>query len=288
MVDSNVREHGSGRDVRRCVPPRGPAPFRPFPPAPAPAIAPNAPRAYEHFGARGEPAPPKCSGALVVFGRAPSGELKVLLIQPRLTYAFRELVLGWWYPDEKKRSALARGVTPNEALVLLSGNYNMAHYLFAMRYVPSPPSTRTLVRKRRYEESVAQESVRVELREGGFGKLWWMVPRGRPAPGETSFDTACREFEEESGVSARAVRWVPHCTHVDDYVSMGARYRITYHCAVLKGALPNISVKTVAQMREVADIGWFSMDELRRHIEPRQHGIVTKFKRYVKKHRLET
>lgn len=92
----------------------------------------------------------------------------------------------------------------------------------------------------------------------------WAFPKGHQDDGETDLETACREFEEETGLSRYTT--LPELSFTESY-----RFRIggdttiekvvKYFAAVVTTDEPHVLPQAVVQAEEVADYRWCTAAE---------------------------
>ncbi len=88
----------------------------------------------------------------------------------------------------------------------------------------------------------------------------YAFPGGRAEPGETPEETALREFEEETGIKAHSPRLFATYdlkTHAADGAIV-SHFLLAVFCVEADGAAIAIAAD------DAADIGWFTVDEIRR------------------------
>lgn len=94
----------------------------------------------------------------------------------------------------------------------------------------------------------------------------WGFPKGHADPGETAFATACREFEEETGIQAyRAldtVSFVEHYSFVQDQQPIDKT--VTYFPAFVESTL------VVCQEQEIKNYAWLPFEAAMQRISFQQ------------------
>ena len=118
----------------------------------------------------------------------------------------------------------------------------------------------------------------------------WTIPKGEVTPGDALFDTAAREFEEETGHSlARVATEVAH-----EPISIGTVTQASgkiVHCWAVEGTLdPAMASSNTFQMHwpagstelqtfpEVDRVEWFSLAEARRRANRSQAAFVDRLR----------
>ncbi|MBD1912252.1 MULTISPECIES: NUDIX domain-containing protein [unclassified Leptolyngbya] len=90
----------------------------------------------------------------------------------------------------------------------------------------------------------------------------WGFPKGHADPGETALMTACREFEEETGITE--YKALPDKTFIEQYRFMRDGYRVektvTYFLAWV------YSTTVVCQEQEIRNYAWLLFDDAARQI----------------------
>ncbi len=106
---------------------------------------------------------------------------------------------------------------------------------------------------------IVDDARSVLLVKHSYGPLNWEVPGGIAEPGESIEETARREAQEELGVeividALTGVYWEP---------SWGG---IGGHHFVFRARLANAAVPRRADVNEITDLGWFTLEGLPRPI----------------------
>lgn len=251
----------------------------------------------------------RVSAGLAVFARD-GDAVVVALVRPRTTYAFRNFVFG---AQGVSPAALARGVTPAEAAVLLLRDYYAAlAYLCAESRAAAQARSGSLVVQRaaaRFAAAMAQPEVMAALGSPQPRAMPFSVPKGRLQRGEQSLSAALREWQEETGarlyepyvsrgervgLASSAVaplgnlRLQP-CRKTDEFPSdpgLGpSDHRVDYHCAVMDSPVP-VGVETARQLCEIAEVRWVPVAELAGLVEPRQLKVLRGFREWLRNRRL--
>ena len=98
----------------------------------------------------------------------------------------------------------------------------------------------------------------------------WILPSGHIEDGETSEDALVREMKEELGVTPVKYRLILSIRHTDG----GEHYHYLFHVNEWRGEVRNNS--------EIADFGWFSLEEVKKKDMPRAEEYIHKIKEIMK------
>ncbi|MFI6856530.1 NUDIX hydrolase [Streptomyces sp. NPDC050416] len=101
------------------------------------------------------------------------------------------------------------------------------------------------------------------IAEGG---LVWVFPGGKVEPGEGPEEAAVREAGEEARVLVEAVRVLGERTHPDT-----GRQLVYVACTLVSGAA------RAGSTREVAEVAWASLSDLRKLVPQGVHGPVQEY-----------
>lgn len=97
---------------------------------------------------------------------------------------------------------------------------------------------------------------RILLVKGWLGNGSWCLPGGGARKNEPLVQSAVRELQEETGVVALPA----HLEYLEDkkHLERWLRYTASYF-----KYLPKSQPKLIRQEREIAEIGWFSLDQIK-------------------------
>tara|TARA_B100000902_G_C27319185_1_gene923220 strand:+ start:3487 stop:4560 length:1074 start_codon:yes stop_codon:yes gene_type:complete len=94
----------------------------------------------------------------------------------------------------------------------------------------------------------------------------WGFPKGRRIYLEKNLNCACREFEEETGLTNSEYTIINNIPHIQEifYGTDNILYKHTYYYALCKSDI-NVTLNdnNLNQMEEIGDIGWFNYKECR-------------------------
>lgn len=226
----------------------------------------------------------KHSGALAIFRKTDLGK-EVLTVRPRLTFAFRDFMNGW-YQCDKIRDHLLSNVSVNEALVLLSRDFKIAFLLYSGRTFPDKPSERLKKNQRKFEASLRDPRCVEILKRPSFVSPKLIIPRGRLKQKETALDAGLREAHEETGINLDRIRWHVDCTAADSYYTYNGHYKISYNCATLISDDDTDDTSGGhGQMVEIGEVCWLPLTRIH-ELEERQQDIVRRFANWLKRRKL--
>jgi 8-oxo-dGTP pyrophosphatase MutT (NUDIX family) len=239
---------------------------------------------------------PKASAALAAFARDDDGRLCIALVRPRCSYAFRDIIFGWWQSPEYC-ARLASQVTAEEAAVLLLADYPAALGYMTIKARAqsddklSQGNPRFASAEAKFRSVIDTAAMQTALKTAPFECIGWSVPRGRARSNETNMECAIREFSEETGFRPMSgkpysplcgFRMQNDCTRVDEYSGTNGNYRIAYHCATL-AERPALAVSGAKQLCEIAEVRWVVLRDAQQILDPRQVPIVMGFSRFLRK-----
>lgn len=212
------------------------------------------------------------------------------MIKKRYTYAFSAFVHGVYeWNNDKSVLALLNAMTPDEKIVIRTLNYaSIWAHIWLMQ--PSYDSQKYRHLKSKFDNAFINNNNGVRLLDliarSMNGTRVWEIPKGRQRKQEPEIHCAVREFYEETGVEKNGYYIYPNATRTNTFVDDGVQYVQKYFIAYSdKIVQPRVNLGSHAQIEEVADIRWMSIDDIR-FVDPtgRLESLVTPIFNYVKKH----
>lgn len=222
---------------------------------------------------------PVTSYGVLCYRRGPGNVLQYLMIQKKDSLGYVEFVRGKYSSSNVDYLIrLASNMTKLERQRLLSAatfddiwaelwtdNMDLQTRKFALNYGDARRKFDAL-REAGTLAHVIQSS------EPGFDDSEWEFPKGRRHPSEHDLRCALREFSEETGVPASAVRILHGVGPFQEvFTGMnGVRYRHVYFLAELMDASIQVHVDAGNRLQacEVRDLAWKTVSEVEAILRP--------------------
>ena len=194
---------------------------------------------------------------------------KVLMVKKAVTYNFVQFVNGMYkHGNDSALSKLFCGMTFNEKIDILNGNFNT---LWRRIYPGENTNNLNYQRKSSIFDNemtyMGSEYIKKLMSKSTAIDTLWEIPKGRSHFDEKPFETALREFNEETQNQIRDIEILWHKKpYVESYRDYGITYINTYYYAVCKDA----ETKTInidfrkGEIGEIVSARWFSIDQLLR------------------------
>lgn len=231
----------------------------------------------------------KRSFGLILIKKQPHKPAEVLLVRPRCTNEFAELL--------KKREAsreaarLVAKLTYLERQLLWRGEPSKAGR--AVEHLLGPPQPLELdwmceLRRRCLlgaERLLRDAQFQSFLRASqGCAEIPWVVPRGRPLFEEQPAECAVRECCEESGLCLRDAIVDPNFLYRLDIHDMRVHYRIGHLLAISSRDLsPRLQLDDWSQRNEIAEARFFPLEHVA-VIAPQLHPMLRQAFNYARRH----
>ena len=219
--------------------------------------------------------------------RRRNGEMQILLVRKRYTYAFSAFVNGRYKSNAKAEIlALLNKMTLEEKLDIRSLKFEQMWYRV---WLTNPRGAGYYTAKHKFESQFqADGGVKLNKlmkKSTHYEELLWEIPKGRKkSSAEPEINCAIREFQEETQVEKRSYR-ISLDTYKLSYISDGKRFTFIYYFALADNtADAKISPTDSVQVGEISAIGWFSLKEIS-HLAggERIHPIAKKAMRSLKR-----
>lgn len=107
------------------------------------------------------------------------------------------------------------------------------------------------------------------------GTTSFMLPGGKPEPGEGAEETIIREIAEELGLTLDPERLIPVGTFAADAANE-ADHRVIGDVFRYDGLPAGLDIVEVSHQAEIAAAGWFSYDPMPDDTEQRQFAPLTR------------
>ena len=233
------------------------------------------------------------SHGLMIFSATAEGQVSVLLIKKRTTYAYIDFVNARYnkYEDDSILALLDK-MTNEEKLEILSMDFNRIIYKFnflkgGYKEVDAILNSRYERLKGIFEHNFGSDSGRTKLKmlasKSRSNELLWEFPRGRAYKGEKSVNCAMREFYEETGISPDEYFLLPGEKYKLIQVDEGREYVNYYYVGVMYNPREVfLNLANYHQVHEVSDVRFVPLCEL---LHYNIYGIkkVYSYLRHIKK-----
>ena len=111
------------------------------------------------------------------------------------------------------------------------------------------------------------------------------IPKGRKNKLERPIDAAIREFHEETNINRKQYNILPIRPHIVTFYDAGQKYQYVYYIAYAENLKLTISFKNKEQIKEVASIHQFNLEELK-SFDKNLHKIYTVILKRLKNKKL--
>lgn len=212
--------------------------------------------------------------------RDSDGDLEVLLVQRKDTFAYVEFMRGMYdVKDMQYIAFLLMNMTREERAVLLSKGFKDN---WRSLWGSKPRHSVAFIRE--YHDSsekfaIIHENIRTLLEHDmdiirSNPELQWGFPKGRRCINESDVACAIREFHEETGISLRDIELHDHLKPLEEQFTgtNGVNYRYKYFLANLSSLKHDIEVSIALAAMEINDAKWFDVSEAKRQFENGEHG----------------
>jgi 8-oxo-dGTP pyrophosphatase MutT (NUDIX family) len=221
------------------------------------------------------------SYGIACFRCGPSGEIEIMLINKRYTYAFCDFVYGRYNAaNEASVLSLIEHMTANEKILLLLGNFDVLWFLIWLDSKNGPyASARAYFQGAFGGDSGREKLGKLVRRAQSHGQCRWEIPKGRLNTGETTLECAQREFSEETGVGRDSYKMVPNFIKKHLHKDASGIYHSTFYLAL---ARPWTS-PALTPPYEVGEAKWASLSMINHISKSLWHEVKPIFN-YVKQH----
>lgn len=196
-----------------------------------------------------------------------TGDKRVVIIKKRHSYAFVDWVSQINYESNLSRNLLDY-MSVNEKNLLFKLDFTtIAEEVGLFNPRKAHQSSKYYSRQLAFTNAF--------LQDGGAKLHHWLneslflfkdnyeIPKGRKHKTERPLDAAVREFQEETNISRRDYTIIPIRPHVITFYDAGQKYQYVYYIAVATNLKLSISFKNKEQIKEVASIHQFNLEELK-------------------------
>lgn len=196
-----------------------------------------------------------------------TGDKKVVIIKKRHSYAFVD-----WVSQINYESSLARNLLDYMSISEKNLIYKLDFTTLADEVGLYNPRKNHQVSKY-YSRQLAFTNA--FLQDGGAKLHHWLneslflfkenyeIPKGRKIKSESSLDAAIREFQEETNISRKSYNIINIRPHIVTFYDAGQKYQYVYYIAFADSLKLSISFKNKEQIKEVASIHQFNLEELK-------------------------
>lgn len=220
-----------------------------------------------------------------------NNKYEILMVRKRCTYAYTEFVRGIYDPSRKHDlSYLFDNMTIEEKNIIRSENFDLIWYHSCGKV----PISGDKYRYNKYEKKF--NSLR-KIRNGAYLNeliinsanvdLLWEIPKGRMHKGESSLNSAIREFSEETNLSKDKYRILFHDNTVDyTFIDNGVRYKYVYYLAIINSkTIPKFDYTSSYMTCEISNLKFLSSEYIRMLNNNRLYKIskiiIKKCKKYI-------
>lgn len=213
---------------------------------------------------------PITSYGIICFKRT-KNNIKFLMIKRRNSICYVEFMRGKYnVNDTKYLELLFSRMTQDERTMILNNTFDE---LWKKLWIMNLKYYKNEYKKAKFQfETLKMKETLIDLINSTkceYKDAEWGFPKGRRNAKETDLRCALREFTEETGVSEKshvlATKIMPVC---ESYLgSNNIKYRCIYYVSEYKSK-NNVFINTnnSNQIREIGDIGWYSLGECKNMI----------------------
>lgn len=208
--------------------------------------------------------PEKKSVGIVCRKYNDKGELMILLVCRRCTYAFDMFMQGSYNSNNNGEIlVLLDGMTADEKIILLSLNFEIVWYYWWLN--GQVRSKLYFELKSKYEKIINDDGARLQrlIERSKNGTKVWEIPKGRRKYGEEMIHGAIREFEEETGMKKQDYRFVRKAIQHTSFTDCGVKYTASYFVAD-SVSTKNIKVQYSREsIGEICEVRWMTLNEIK-------------------------
>jgi 8-oxo-dGTP pyrophosphatase MutT (NUDIX family) len=188
--------------------------------------------------------------------------VKFLVIQRKDTFGFIDLIRGKWDSLETAKRFIEE-ITPNERIKLLTRSFDQLWSDLWMNENCKAYRSEYAQAKRKFYDLGLPDLL---SRESDQRYLFteYTFPKGRQRGIETGLATACREFQEETGVKSHEYTLLASPPVTETFIGTnGIRYKHVYYIAEMQSdyRLRDIDATNVSQAGEVGNLGFVTCRE---------------------------
>jgi 8-oxo-dGTP pyrophosphatase MutT (NUDIX family) len=212
-------------------------------------------------------------------------KIKFLLIRRKHSLGYLEFIRGKYkITEEDKILSLLSIMTPFEKDKILSKEFDelwtdiwrKTSYMqiYQTEYTRSKKKFKSLKNNNKLSQLIKKTTLKFLTPEWGF-------PKGKRANYENNFNTALREFKEETGLEKEDIAIIKNMDPIEEifFGSNGIKYKHIYYFALYCGEEKLLKIKKLeTEFQEIGDIGWFNYIEttnLIRDYHYYRHKIIT-------------
>jgi len=194
------------------------------------------------------------------------GKYRILLISKRYSYAFNDFIHGKYTMNRDGLKRLFDGMYLEDKMCVLSGDFSRMYDRVWM--APSNRPSSYFALKKTFESRWSGDSMRYLerlVKSSHVARPIWEMPKGRKRRPESDVACAVREFHEETGMGLDSYHlFTGRRTY--SHSDAGVVYINTYYIGFCpKPKMDLLSFHNQAQMDEVNDIRWMTIEEIRAH-----------------------
>lgn len=200
--------------------------------------------------------------------RINKGQLEILLIRKRVTYAFNAFISGNYNAHNNNEIIqLLSGMEYEEKVSILSLDFKQLWY----RLWPNKNTKVSyfIVARTKFESNfVADGGVRLKnlISQSTNSNYIWEIPKGQKTKYETPIECAVRELLEETGLCKS-----DYTIYLDSrkysYIDNKIKYTNTFYIAHSNiNYTPSLTISNTHQVIEISNIKWVPMSALREYI----------------------
>jgi 8-oxo-dGTP pyrophosphatase MutT (NUDIX family) len=195
--------------------------------------------------------------------RRKSGEVQILMVCRRCTYALDTFMLGKYnINSDSDIQELLNSMTADEKLILLSFDFKMVWYFW---WVNNPVRRELYFRiESKYNAVINGDGARLKrlISKSKSGERIWEIPKGRKNYEEKNIHGAIREISEETGIPKEDYKLLNTKPITYDFTDCGVKYIMWYYIADTL-SIKNIRDQYVSEnVGEIGEIRWMGAKEI--------------------------
>lgn len=199
--------------------------------------------------------------------------IQFLMIQRKNTLFFVELIRGKYnLQDDVYISKLLRGMTQKEQQLLLTCTFSELWFeIWGESSSVRSHRADYESSERRYGQFADRLPSLIHENPSKWTESEWGFPKGRRNPYETDISCAVREFQEETGLTAKDFTILHNTNSISEtfFGSNQVHYCHKYYIAVChKSTEVEMNLNNFHMVREVGNISWCSLEEAITKIRP--------------------